>query len=137
MHKNIIFFITCPQAHHLYSKNLIFWLKFCAKFFRHCFSPLNKKRHGSGSVPLTIGSGSESRRPKNMRILRIRIPNTAKQATASHFSTTVKRSPLWSACLRMMGKRPHFRPIPPKSSRNPNVRRTKENKRSNKLQKSY
>jgi hypothetical protein len=31
---------------------------------------------GAGSVPLTNGSGSGSRRPKNMRILRIRIPNT-------------------------------------------------------------
>ncbi len=36
-----------------------------------------KKREGSGarSVPLT--NGSESGRPKNMRILRIRIPNTS------------------------------------------------------------
>ncbi len=31
----------------------------------------------SGSVPLTNGSGSKSERPKNMLILRIRIPNTA------------------------------------------------------------
>jgi hypothetical protein len=31
----------------------------------------------SGSVPLTNGSGSGSRRPKNTRILRIRIRNTA------------------------------------------------------------
>ncbi len=31
---------------------------------------------GAGSAPLTNGSGSGSRRPKNMRILLIRIPNT-------------------------------------------------------------
>ncbi len=33
---------------------------------------------GSGSVPLINGSGSAFRRPKNIRILRIRIRNTAK-----------------------------------------------------------
>jgi hypothetical protein len=32
---------------------------------------------GPGSVPLTNGSGSG--RPKNMRILRFRIPNTGKE----------------------------------------------------------
>jgi hypothetical protein len=36
--------------------------------------PREGSRAGSGSVPLTKGSGS--RRPKNMGILRIRIPNT-------------------------------------------------------------
>jgi hypothetical protein len=31
---------------------------------------------GSGSIPLTYGSGSGSRRPKNIRLRRIRIRNT-------------------------------------------------------------
>ncbi len=37
------FLITCPQAHHLRSKKLIFLLKFCVKmlFCRHYFSLLN------------------------------------------------------------------------------------------------
>jgi hypothetical protein len=41
----------------------------------HYFIPLNtlfEKREGSGSMPLTNGSGAGSGRPKNMRI---RIPN--------------------------------------------------------------
>ncbi len=39
---------------------------------------LEKRRIGSGSAPLTYGFGSGSWRPKNMRVLRIRIriPNT-------------------------------------------------------------
>ncbi len=38
-----IFLKTCPQAHHLQSKNLNFLLKFCDKmiFCRHYISPLN------------------------------------------------------------------------------------------------
>jgi hypothetical protein len=35
---------------------------------------------GSGSIPLTNGSGSGSRRPKNMWIRWIRIRNTGKKA---------------------------------------------------------
>ncbi len=38
---------------------------------------LYEKRERSGSVPLTNGSASGSWRPKNMRILLIRIPSTA------------------------------------------------------------
>jgi hypothetical protein len=34
------------------------------------------ERSGAGSVPLTKGSGSGSKRPKNIHILRIRIRNT-------------------------------------------------------------
>ncbi len=71
MQKKISYFYlaTCPQEHHLQSTNCI-W---------HYFTPLKtfmRKREGSrsGSGPLTNGSGSAS--PKNMRILRIRIPNT-------------------------------------------------------------
>jgi hypothetical protein len=74
--------LTCPQAHHFQSKKYNFLLKFCVKMLicRHYFSPLNtiyekKEGSGSGSVPLTNGSGSG--RPKNMRILRNRISNTA------------------------------------------------------------
>ncbi len=71
---------NCPQ-----SEKLNFLLKFCVKNFilqslfqsaRH----IDEKREGSGSVPLTSGSVSGSGKPKNMRILRIRIrfriPNT-------------------------------------------------------------
>jgi hypothetical protein len=41
--KNFIFFLTCPQAHHLHSKKLIFWIKFCVKILicRHYFSSLH------------------------------------------------------------------------------------------------
>jgi hypothetical protein len=58
-------------------QKLNFWLKFCVKIFilRSIFQSaqhLYEKREGSGSIPLTNGSGSG--RPKNMRILR--IPNT-------------------------------------------------------------
>ncbi len=53
------FLITCPKADHVQTKKFNFLLKFCVY----------------GSAPLN--NGSESGRPKNMRILRIRIPNTA------------------------------------------------------------
>ncbi len=45
--------------------------------FSYCFCLMIE---GSGSIPLTYGSGSGSRRPKNMwiRRIRIRIPNTAQ-----------------------------------------------------------
>ncbi len=35
--------ITCPQAHHLQSKKINFWVKFCVKilFCRHYFSLLH------------------------------------------------------------------------------------------------
>ncbi len=67
-------------------KIYFFLLKFVLKcyFIKHFFQSaqhINGKREGSGagagSIPLTIGSGSGSGRPKNMRIMRIRIPNTA------------------------------------------------------------
>jgi hypothetical protein len=35
---------------------------------------INEKREGSGSVPLTNGSGSASRRPKNMRMRILQFP---------------------------------------------------------------
>ncbi len=93
MQKNIFsyfFLITCPQAHHLQSKNLNFLLKFSVKMiFCRCAQHIYEKREGSGagsgsgSVPLTNRSGSGV--PKNMRILRIRfrirIPNTAESKT--------------------------------------------------------
>jgi hypothetical protein len=44
---------------------------------------LYDKRKGSGSVPLTNGSGSGSGRPRNMRILRIWISNTASKRPRS------------------------------------------------------
>ncbi len=86
----IFFLLTCPQAHHLQSKNLIFCWNFVLKLY---FAGILSVRWthlwekegsgaGSGSAPLTNGSGSGSRRPKNMRIkririrFRIRIPNT-------------------------------------------------------------
>jgi hypothetical protein len=42
---------------------------------------------GSGSIPLTNGSGSGSRRPKNIRILRIRIRNTDLHADWLYWET--------------------------------------------------
>jgi hypothetical protein len=41
---------------------------------QHIYEKREGSRAGSGSVPLT--NGSASGRPKNMRILRTRIPNT-------------------------------------------------------------
>jgi hypothetical protein len=57
------FLITCPRAHHLQSKKLIFLLKFCVEmiFCRRYISPLNTFMR-SGFVSLTNGSGSG--RPK-------------------------------------------------------------------------
>jgi hypothetical protein len=37
---------------------------------------LYEKREGSGSIPILLTTESGSWRPKNMRLLRIRIPNT-------------------------------------------------------------
>ncbi len=45
---------------------------------------------GSGSVPLTNGSGSEFKRPKNIRILRIRILNTSSVKPSYSEMNTVK-----------------------------------------------
>ncbi len=74
------FLITFPDAHHLQSKNFYFKLKFCVKisFCRHCFSPLNlfMRKGNDMEIHLTNAFGSGFGMPKNMRILRIRIPNT-------------------------------------------------------------
>ncbi len=46
-------------------------------FCKHYFSPLNTfKRKGKDSDPYLLTNRSGSRRPKNMRIMRILIPNT-------------------------------------------------------------
>jgi hypothetical protein len=89
MQKKLIFshffLITFPKVHHLQSKKSNFLLKFCVKMiiFRELFQSaqhIYEKREGSGagsgSAPVTNLTGSGSRRPKNMWILRIRIPNT-------------------------------------------------------------
>ncbi len=76
------FLIICPQVHHLQSKKCNFLLKFCVKlkvlFCRHYFSLLNTfMRKGKWSRSRIRNSdkwcGSGSGRPKNMRILRLRI----------------------------------------------------------------
>ncbi len=66
------------------------WLQGCKKiFFFNIFHNLTTgtssvlKGPGSRSAPLTNGSGSW--RPKNMRILRIRIPNTEKMFSKCAF----------------------------------------------------
>jgi hypothetical protein len=73
----IFFLITYPQAHHVQS-NLV--LKCFSAAIISVRSHNCEKREGSGagsgSVPLTNGSGSRSGRPKNIRI---RIPNTGSQ----------------------------------------------------------
>jgi hypothetical protein len=68
--KNINFFIfflmTFPQAHHLQSKKIYFLLKFCVKFYfagiffqsaQHIYEKREGSGAGSGSAPLTNGSG--------------------------------------------------------------------------------
>jgi hypothetical protein len=40
---------------------------------------MERSRAGSGSVLMTKGSGCRYGRPKNIRLLRIRIPNTVKK----------------------------------------------------------
>jgi hypothetical protein len=71
------FLITYPQARTLSSvlKIKVFAKNFVLKplYFPYYFRK-GKKVFGSGSLPLTDGSGFW--RPKNMRILRIRFPNT-------------------------------------------------------------
>ncbi len=80
-----VFFLKLAHRHIIFSlKNLIFCYNFVLNFILQAlpyFSLLNtfmRKRWGfeSGFVVLTNGSGSRSKRPKNMRILRIRVPNT-------------------------------------------------------------
>ncbi len=70
-------FKDTPQAHHLQSKKC----NFCSNFvfllaLFQSAQPIYDKREGSRAGPLTNGSGYGSGRPKNMRILRIRIPNS-------------------------------------------------------------
>jgi hypothetical protein len=80
--KKKIFFIFCsynlPTGKHLQSKKLNLLLKFCIKIL-FCGIVIVRSTHlrekeGSGSIYPNNGSGSG--RPKNVRILRIRIPNT-------------------------------------------------------------
>ncbi len=63
---------------YFFLRNLIFAKILCKIFILQPLfqstKHLYEKRVGSGAVPRTNGSGSE--RPKNMWILRIRIPNT-------------------------------------------------------------
>ncbi len=75
---------TYPQAHSLQSLVYCFKDKFCVKilFGKHYFSPLNTfmrkwKGSGTGAGSIHLNNRSGSGRPKNMRILLIRIPNTA------------------------------------------------------------
>jgi hypothetical protein len=72
----IFFLITYPQAH-------IVSLKF--NFYQNFASIIYEKREGSGagSIPLTNGFG----RPKNMRILRLRIPNNAYRNAEKKYNT--------------------------------------------------
>jgi hypothetical protein len=60
----------------------------------------------SGSVPLTNGSGFGSRRPKNIRIIQIRIHNTGfhnfSLLKISLFSSSKSGSKLfWKCCIRI------------------------------------
>jgi hypothetical protein len=73
---HIFFLITCPQAHHIQSKKINFVLKFYFLGIISVRSNIYEKREGSGSGSAPLSNGSESGRPKNMRILGIQIPNT-------------------------------------------------------------
>ncbi len=56
---------------------------------------------GSRSILVTNGSGCGSRRPKNIRILRIRIPNTVLQSLSLHVSLILS-CVLSSPCCRKL-----------------------------------
>ena len=64
-------------------------LSFCTSCVK--LASIISEREGSRAksepVPLTNGSGS--RRPKNMRILRIRIPNTARRTSERELKTQI------------------------------------------------
>jgi hypothetical protein len=78
------FLTTCSQSHHRQTKKFIFLLKFSVTILfqalfqsaQHIYEKRERSEAGSGSVPLTNGSGA--RRPKNMSIRWIRIPNTVR-----------------------------------------------------------
>jgi hypothetical protein len=83
--KNVFFayfFTTYPQAHYLQSQNLFFceyWNFILQALFQSVLHVhLCEKREGSGSIPLTNGSGYG--RPKI-----IRIPNTELQKTKVNY----------------------------------------------------
>jgi hypothetical protein len=81
--KNIfIFFYNLSTGTSSSDQKILFFSKFLCKNFilqalfqssQHIY----EKREGSGSGSLPMTNGSGSRRSKNMQILRIRIPNTA------------------------------------------------------------
>ncbi len=57
---------------------------------------------GSGSIPLTNGSGSVSGRPKNMWRIRIRIRNTGKNPRAEYSMLdpfTLKKGAFSNSCI--------------------------------------
>ncbi len=65
--KSYFFLLTCPQAHHVQSEKLTFFLKFCGKmlFSRHYFSPLNTfMREGRDPDPYLWLIDPDQRGPK-------------------------------------------------------------------------
>ncbi len=93
---SIFFFLTFPQAYHLQSKKFDF-LHALFQSAQNIYEKREGSVSGSGSIPLTNGSGSG--RPKNMRILRIPIagsgsgsPNTALRSSSHLFSVFLPRS---------------------------------------------
>jgi hypothetical protein len=69
-----IFFSDLPTG----TLSSLLKINFFAKILRKnpVLQALFHKREGSGAGSVTLTNGSGSWRPRNMRILRIRIPNT-------------------------------------------------------------